>query len=219
MEPGGRANIRLGLTAAHVQSVQSTATTPTPTSQEDAISVPDYLALARVLVVPVVMALTRAGDRIDHNLGLAATVFALAALTDFLDGYLARRWQQESILGAFLDTTADKVLVTGSLFALVSIDRVSIWAAFIIIFREFAVMALRGVVAIGGGLVRPSTWGKIKAGAQFAAIFLAFLRLPSAWGPLYLDQWAMIIAVGVTVASFWGYFSAFWHVIRRPLVS
>jgi len=184
--------------------------------EEHRISVPDYLALARVLVVPAIMALTRAGDEIRHNLGWAASVFAVAAATDFVDGYLARRWKQESVLGAFLDTTADKVLVTGSLLALVSIDRVSIWAAFIIIFREFAVMALRGVVATTGGLVRPSTWGKIKASAQFGAIFLAFLRLPSRWGPLFLDQWAMLVAVIVTLASFWGYLSAFWHVVRKP---
>lgn len=162
------------------------------------------------------MALTRAGDAIDHNLGLAAAVFAVAAVTDFVDGYLARRWKQESILGAFLDTTADKVLVTGVLFALVSIDRVSIWAAFIIVLREFAVMALRGVVATRGGLIRPSTWGKIKAAAQFVAILSAFLRLPERWGFLYLDQWLMSVAVIVTVASSAGYFSAFWNVIRRP---
>lgn len=172
--------------------------------------------MARVLVVPLVMVLTRAGDAIDNNLIWAAAVFAIAAITDFVDGYLARRWKQESVLGAFLDTTADKVLVTGTLFALVSIDRVSIWAAFIIVLREFAVMALRGVVAIRGGLIRPSTWGKIKAGTQFVAIFLAFVRLPDRWGPFYLDQWAMLVAVVVTVASFWGYFTAFWHVIRRP---
>lgn len=187
-----------------------------PQAEEAPISVPDYLALARVLVVPVVMALTRADDAVAHNLAWAAAVFAVAALTDFLDGYLARRWQQESVLGAFLDTTADKVLVTGSLLALVSIDRVSIWAAFIIIFREFAVMALRGVVASSGGLIRPSTWGKIKAGSQFGAIFLAFLRLPDRWGPWYLDQWAMLVAVVITVASFWGYLTAFWHVVRKP---
>lgn len=168
-----------------------------------------------MLIVPAIMALTRAGDGIDHNLGIAATVFAVAATTDFVDGYLARRWKQESALGAFLDTTADKVLVTGSLLALVSIDRVSIWAAFVIIFREFAVMALRGVVAIGGGLVRPSTWGKIKAAAQFLAIFLAFLRLPERWGPFYLDQWVMWAAIIITVASFWGYVSSFWEIIRR----
>jgi CDP-diacylglycerol---glycerol-3-phosphate 3-phosphatidyltransferase len=186
------------------------------TPEEESISVPDLLALARVLVVPLIMALTRADDAIAHNLGWAAAVFAVAALTDFLDGYLARRWQQESVLGAFLDTTADKVLVTGVLLALVSIDRVSIWAAFIIIFREFAVMALRGVVASSGGLIRPSTWGKIKAGSQFFAIFLAFFRLPERWGPLYLDQWVMLAAVIITVASFWGYLTAFWHVVRKP---
>lgn len=180
------------------------------------ISVPDSLALARVLVVPLIMALTRAGEEIAHNLGWAAAVFSVAALTDFLDGYLARRWKQESVLGAFLDTTADKVLVTGSLLALVSIDRVSIWAAFVIIFREFAVMALRGVVATSGGLIRPSTWGKLKAGFQFGAIFLAFLRLPQRWGPWYLDQWAMLVAVIITVASFWNYMTAFWHVVRKP---
>lgn len=183
--------------------------------QEEQISLPDYLALARVLVVPAIMALTRT-EEIPHNLTWAALVFGLAAITDFLDGYLARRWKQESVLGAFLDTTADKVLVTGTLLALVSINRVSIWAALIIIFREFAVMALRGVVATSGGLVRPSTWGKIKAFAQFVAIFVAFFRLPSRWGPLFLDQWVMLIAVIVTLASFWGYLSAFWHVVRKP---
>lgn len=179
------------------------------------ISVPDYLALLRVLIVPVIMALTRADEAIPNNLAWAGIVFALAAATDFLDGYLARRWKQESVLGAFLDTTADKILVTGALLALVSIDRVSIWAAIIIIFREFAVMALRGVVATTGGMVRPSTWGKIKATAQFVAIFLAYYRLGQRWGPLYLDQWAMLAAVVVTVASFWGYLTAFWHVMRK----
>jgi CDP-diacylglycerol--glycerol-3-phosphate 3-phosphatidyltransferase len=184
-------------------------------STEVLISLPDSLAVARIVAVPVVMALTRAGE-IDHHLGLAAAVFAAAAVTDFMDGYLARRWKQETVLGAFLDTTADKVLVTGVLFALVSVDRVSIWAAFIIVLREFAVMALRGVVAIRGGLIRPSTWGKIKAAAQFLAIFLAFMRLPGRWGPLFLDQWAMAVAVIVTLASSWGYFSAFFNVVRRP---
>lgn len=179
-----------------------------------AITIPDWLALARVLLVPIIMSLTIGAD--EGALWLAGSLFALAAVTDFLDGYLARRWNTASTLGAFLDTTADKVLVTGALLALVSIDRVSIWAAFIIIFREFAVMALRGVVATSGGLIRPSTWGKIKAAFQFGAIFLAYLRLPERWGPWYLDQWAMLVAVGITVASFWNYLTAFWHVVRKP---
>jgi CDP-diacylglycerol--glycerol-3-phosphate 3-phosphatidyltransferase len=183
------------------------------------ISFPDWLAMARVLVVPVIMALTRLQDRFDYALGWAAALFTVAAITDFLDGYLARRWHVESVLGAFLDTTADKLLVTGTLLALTSIGRVSIWAALVIMMREFLVMGLRGLVAIGGGIVKPSTWGKIKATAQYGAIALAFMRLPDKWGPLYLDQWAMWIAVIVTTASAWGYFGAFSKVVaanRRP---
>lgn len=160
------------------------------------------------------MALTRS-DRIDHALGIAATLFAIAAFTDFLDGFVARRTTGGTTFGAFLDTTADKILVTGTLFALVSIGRVSIWPAVIIVFREFTVMALRGVVAERGGLVKPSTWGKLKAVAQFSAIFWAFLRFPGTIGPWYFDQWLMLIAVVATVGSAWGYMSAFWRTVHN----
>jgi CDP-diacylglycerol--glycerol-3-phosphate 3-phosphatidyltransferase len=170
--------------------------------------------LARLLVVPIVVALTVADGGTTRNLTIAAVLFGLAAITDFVDGYLARRWHTESLLGAFLDTTADKVLVIGSLLGLVAIDRVSVWAALIIIVREIAVMGLRGIVAATGGMVKPSTWGKIKATAQFVAIFLAFIRLDEPWGPQYLDECAMLIAVVATVASFWGYVVAFWEVVR-----
>lgn len=164
------------------------------------------------MVLPV-MAFVRA-DQFDNNFVIAAVLFALAAFSDFLDGWFARRTTGGTVLGSFLDTTADKILVTGTLLALVSVDRVSIWPAAIIIFREFAVMALRGVVAQKGGLIRPSTWGKIKAFTQFAAIFLAFVRFADRWGPWYLDQWAMLVAVLATVGSAWGYLAAFWDTVR-----
>jgi len=159
------------------------------------------------------MALARA-EALDNHLIYAAVVFGVAAFTDFLDGYLARKTTGGTTLGAFLDTTADKILVTGTLFALVSVDLVSIWPASIIIFREIAVMALRGVVAQSGGLIRPSTWGKIKTVAQFSAIFWAFLRFAEPWGPWFFDQWLMLIAVLATVGSAWGYMTAFWHTVR-----
>ncbi|MEX1004926.1 MAG: CDP-diacylglycerol--glycerol-3-phosphate 3-phosphatidyltransferase [Acidimicrobiia bacterium] len=179
-----------------------------------AITIPDLLAVARVILVPVVMVLVRSADRLEHAYGYAATLFVVAALTDFFDGYLARRWNLTTTLGAFLDTTADKLLVTGTLFALVSVDRVSIWAAVIIVMREFIVMALRGLVAISGSVMAPSMWGKVKATVQFTAIGLAFLRLPEPWGPLYLDQWAMWLAVGVTIASGWQYLAVFMDTVR-----
>jgi len=165
--------------------------------------------MSRVVAAPVIMALTRLDGRIDHALGWAAALFTVAAITDFFDGFLARRWKTESTFGAFLDTTADKLLVTGSLLALVSIDRVSIWAALIIFMREFVVMALRGLVALGGGLMKPSTWGKIKAVAQFLAIGFAFVRFGEPWGPLFFDQWLMLVAVVLTIGSAWQYFAGF----------
>lgn len=159
------------------------------------------------------MGLVRA-PQIENHLIYAAVLFGIAGFTDYLDGYLARRMSGGTTLGAFLDTTADKILVTGTLLALVSVDLVSIWPAAIIIFREFAVMALRGVVAQAGGLIRPSTWGKIKTVAQFSAIFWAFLRFAEPWGPWYFDQWLMLIAVLATIGSAWGYSVAFWHTVR-----
>jgi CDP-diacylglycerol--glycerol-3-phosphate 3-phosphatidyltransferase len=171
------------------------------------------LALSRILLVPVIMAFTRS-EQIDYSLAIAAWLFALAAFTDYLDGYFARKISGGTVLGAFLDTTADKILVTGTLLALVSIDRVSVWPAALIIFREFGVMALRGVVAAQGGLIRPSTWGKLKTATQFVALFLAYFRLAEPWGPWYLDQWAMLVAVIATVGSAWGYTTAFWHIVR-----
>ncbi len=157
---------------------------------------------------------TIAGGGTEANMRIAAVIFGLAALTDFVDGYLARRWHIETVLGAFLDTTADKVLVIGSLVGLVAVDRVWVWAALVIIFREIAVMGLRGIVAVTGAVVKPSQWGKIKAAAQFVAIFLALLRLPEPWGPFYLDEWVMLLAVIATIGSFWGYMTAFWSVVR-----
>ncbi len=171
------------------------------------------MAVVRVLLAPAIIALIRAHDRLEHAYGLAFTLFLVAAFTDFLDGYLARRFQSESVLGNFLDTTADKLLVTASLLALVSVSRVSVWAALAIMMREFVVMALRGLVAVSGGLIKPSMWGKIKTFAQFTAIALAIMRLPQPWGPLYLDQWVMWVAVILTIASGWQYLVGYWSTI------
>lgn len=178
------------------------------------LNLPDGLALFRIVMTVPIMSFARA-DEIEGHFVIAAVLFLITAVTDYFDGVLARRSTGGTVLGAFLDTTADKILVTGTLLALVSVDHVSIWPAAVIIFREFTVMALRGVVAQKGGLVKPSTWGKAKAFTQYTAIFLAFIRLPDKWGPWYLDQYVMAIAVVATVGSMWGYLTSFWEVIRH----
>src|SRR6476646_11204795 len=90
----------------------------------------------------------------------AAAVFFVAAATDWIDGRLARRWGVTTRLGAFLDTTADKLLVATALIALVSVDRASPWVAFIILGREFTILGLRAAVESGGRRFENSMLGK-----------------------------------------------------------
>jgi CDP-diacylglycerol--glycerol-3-phosphate 3-phosphatidyltransferase len=193
----------------------------------DVVSNPDARAAAflkgvtylRIVLTPIVMALILAGDRVDGAYAVAGALFAIAAVTDFVDGRLARRWKQTTTWGTFLDTTADKLLVSGALIALVAVDRASTWIAFIIIGRELLIMGLRGAVtAADGTVVRPSIWGKLKANVQFIAIFMAILRTSEPVGPLYPDQYAMIVAAAVTVGSAVEYVARFGGVLsrRRP---
>src|SRR5215213_11980079 len=141
----------------------------------------------------------------DTELGalawIAAVLFAVAALTDFFDGYLARRWKVTTTLGSFLDTTADKLLVTGVLMALVAVERASPWIATIIIGRELVIMGLRGVIAADGSVMAPSIWGKLKTNVQFFAILLAIVRPDIVVAGAYLDEWGMALAAVVTIGS------------------
>jgi CDP-diacylglycerol--glycerol-3-phosphate 3-phosphatidyltransferase len=171
------------------------------------------LTYIRIAFVPVVMALIAVGDEMRFAHGIAATLFVVAALTDFLDGKLARKWGAVTSLGAFLDTTADKLLVAGVLIALVAADRASIWVATIIIGRELMIMGLRALIAADGTVLKPSIWGKLKANVQFVAITLAIIRWPVDIGPLLLDEWAMLIAAGITVLSGIEYLNRFSHLL------
>jgi CDP-diacylglycerol--glycerol-3-phosphate 3-phosphatidyltransferase len=173
------------------------------------------ITFARVVLVPVIMWLLLEKPGVSHAYGIAATLFAIAAVTDFLDGFLARRWRATTTLGSFLDTTADKLLVSGVLIALVAVGRASAWIAIIIIGREILILGLRGIAAAEGTIMRPSIWGKAKANVQFLAIFMAILRAPDRFGSLYPDQWVMLVAAVVTVLSAAEYLTRFSGSISR----
>ena len=150
----------------------------------------------RVVLAPVIMALLLGG-----SYTAAAIVFVIAAATDWFDGRLARRWGVATPLGAFLDTTADKLLIATALIGLVSVERASPWVALVMIGREFAILGLRAAVASGGRRFETSMFGKWKATVQFAALTLAMLRFDVVIAGAYLDQWAMVIAAVVTAWS------------------
>jgi CDP-diacylglycerol--glycerol-3-phosphate 3-phosphatidyltransferase len=164
---------------------------------------------SRVVLAPVVMGLLLGGSDTA-----AAIVFTIAAATDWFDGRLARRWGVTTRLGAFLDTTADKLLVTTTLIALVSIQRVSPWIALIIVGREFTILGLRAAVASGGKHFETSMVGKWKATVQFVAITLAILRPDVVIAGVYLDQWAMVLAAAISVWSGIDYLARFSAALR-----
>jgi CDP-diacylglycerol--glycerol-3-phosphate 3-phosphatidyltransferase len=161
---------------------------------------------ARIVLAPIVMGLVLAGA--DYEVP-AALLFAFAAATDWWDGRLARRWNLTTTLGSFLDTTADKLLVTGVLIALIGADRVSPWIVAIIVGRELVILGLRGVVAVDGAVMQPSIWGKLKTTIQFVAILLAVLRPGEPIAGQYLDEWVMLVAAFITVMSAVDYLQRF----------
>jgi CDP-diacylglycerol--glycerol-3-phosphate 3-phosphatidyltransferase len=171
----------------------------------------------RIVLVPVIMGLIVVDDGDLEVLAiLAAVLLAFAAATDFIDGYLARRWKVTTTLGSFLDTTADKLLVTGVLVALVAVERASPWIVTIIVGRELTIMGLRGVIAADGAVMAPSIWGKLKTNVQFFAILLAIVRPDVLIAGTYADEWLMVAAALITVWSAIDYIASFTAALRAP---
>lgn len=164
------------------------------------LNLPNLLTVLRIMLVPVlVVALlgnTPAGDV------LAAIVFALASLTDFIDGYLARARGSITTFGKLMDPLADKLLVVAALISLVSLHRLAAWVAMVIIARELAVTVLRMGATQAGVVMAASTLGKLKTCLQIAAI-LAIIAVPGK--PVWVAT-LLYVAVAVTVLSGLDYF-------------
>jgi CDP-diacylglycerol--glycerol-3-phosphate 3-phosphatidyltransferase len=173
------------------------------------LNLPNVLTVVRILLVPVlVVALlekTGGGDL------LAAIVFAVASLTDYVDGYLARSRNWVTTFGKLMDPIADKLLIVAALVALVSLNRLEAWVAMVIIAREFAVTVLR--VAMGaqsGVVISASQFGKLKTAFQVVMVMalIAFHPRPTAVTAL------VYVTVAVTVLSGADYFFG----LRRRLI-
>jgi CDP-diacylglycerol--glycerol-3-phosphate 3-phosphatidyltransferase len=132
------------------------------------LNVPNVLTVLRILLVPVlVVALT---SEIKNGDTIAAIVFALASITDGLDGYIARSRKSVSTFGKVMDPIADKMLITAALIAHVSLERLAAWVAMVIVAREFAVSSLRVAAAAEGAIIPASILGKIKTVIQVIAV-------------------------------------------------
>ena len=168
------------------------------------LNLPNTLTVLRILLVPVlVVALT---SEVPGGSAIAAGVFAAAAITDGLDGYIARTRQSVTTFGKVMDPVADKLLIAAALISLVSLHRLAAWVAMVIIAREFAVSGLRIAAGQQGVVIPASMLGKLKTIVQVAAV----LALIAADDPK--DAWVQVpvyAMVVLTVASGADYFLNF----------
>lgn len=170
------------------------------------MNIANSLTILRIFLIPLFVLLIR----IPYGDYLAALVFIAAALTDSLDGYLARKLHQVTKLGIILDPLADKLLITAALISLVELGAMPGWIAIVILGREFAVSGLRAVKAEEGIIIPASKMGKTKTVVQVIAVLLLILQ--SSYQhiiSLPLGEWAMYIAVIITVVSGIEYFYRF----------
>jgi len=178
---------------------------------QDSINLPNFLTMVRICLIPVFVLVFLAPT--PDRSWAAAVIFTVAAVTDLLDGYIARRTGQVTKLGKLLDPIADKLLVLSALILLVNIDRVSALAALLIIARELAVTGVRAIAAGERLIIAAETTGKYKMALQVVAIVLLILEGTglAEFGNLHLAGTATLyvslvlgyISGGQYVWSFW----------------
>ena len=191
--------------AIQEQRLPSTASASTPLSSRLLLHVPNAITISRILLIPVFVVFFQAPTP-GRSLA-AAAVFGLAALTDAVDGYLARRWGHVTNLGKLLDPFADKLLVLTALFLLVDFDQVDAWLAIILAGREFFITALRFAAAREGLTLAAETTGKYKMVMQVIAILLLIVNdgVPPAlnfqlWGTIIL--WLSMVLSLISAAQY-----------------
>jgi len=172
------------------------------------VNLPNFLTLMRIFLIPVFAIFLLI--RIPYGDYIAASIFIIAALTDSLDGYLARKWKQVTKLGIILDPIADKLLITAALIILVELNQIPGWIAIVIIGREFAVSGLRSFKAQEGIIIPASKLGKIKTISQIIAVVLIILKdVYLSFVSLPIGEWAMYAAVIITILSGLQYFNTY----------
>ncbi len=187
------------------------------------MNIPNSLTIARIFFVPLLVAvlvnerilLHVDGATITNNL-IALMIFWVAAATDLLDGYLARRWQQVTTIGTLLDPIADKLLVSAALIALVQEKVVPAWLVVLLVGREFAVSGLRSIAASEGFTIAANELGKTKTVSQVVAISLLTVSIHH---PEFMPA-ANISLYVVVLFSMWSaitYFRKFWRMLDTSI--
>lgn len=160
------------------------------------MNLPNLITLARIFLVPIFLFAFL--TRLDVGAHIAAGVFIIAAITDGVDGYLARKNKEITKLGQFLDPLADKLLVSAALIAMVELGEVTTWVALVIIGREMAVTGLRAIAAAEGTVIAAGPWGKLKTVVQIIFVVTAILQ-----GSLQEGLWLRTLADWLFTPTLW----------------
>ncbi len=190
--------------------------------RRDIWNLPNVLTMGRIAVIPLVCWLVTTGRPVDCV--FAAVLFGVAAITDWLDGYIARKRGLESLTGKFLDPLADKLLVMAVLITLIPLERIPVWFVIVMLAREISITALRALAA-GEGIIIGSAWGgKWKAGFQFVGLTCLLLHYEYTlhFGPFDLRArlsqvglLLMLVSLYYSLLSGWRYFQGFLEGIDR----
>ncbi|MGA7409275.1 MAG: CDP-diacylglycerol--glycerol-3-phosphate 3-phosphatidyltransferase [Bryobacteraceae bacterium] len=184
------------------------------------MNLPNLLTLFRIFLVPLlVAALLQQHLRVEFNGRtliandfFALMVFLAAALTDLLDGYLARRWKQVTTVGTLLDPIADKLLISAAMISLVQVRMLPGWLVILVISREFAVSGLRSIAAAEGYTIKASELGKTKMVMQVTGV--AMVMMTTRWPQM--EPYAMAAVWGALLFGLWSagdYFRKFWKLV------
>jgi CDP-diacylglycerol--glycerol-3-phosphate 3-phosphatidyltransferase len=178
------------------------------------LNLPNSLAFFRILLAPLMFFMLVNAPGIFTQIHIswinyfAALIFVIASVTDFFDGYIARRWDQKTKLGAILDPLADKMLILAAFLGLMMLGRASAWAVYLILIREFFITGFRVVMASDGVEVAASMAGKVKTVSQMFAVGFLLMSWPG--GKLLL--W---IAVALTLYSGFEYIFAYVKAMKK----
>ena len=185
--------------------------------RQDALNLPNILTMGRVAIIPLVLWLLDRGTPSDCT--WAAIVYAGAAITDLLDGYLARKMNVVSVLGKFLDPLADKLLVMASLVWMVPMGRIPEWAVVLLLAREISVTGLRSIASSEGVVIAAGGGGKSKTALQMIGILCLILGYPYhlTLGPLdlgmvdlvHVGRWLVYISLIFSITSALSYIGLF----------
>ena len=163
------------------------------------MNTPNKLTIARMIIVPFLVIFLLTGWGGEANRYISLTLFVVASVTDWFDGYLARKNNLDTNFGKFMDPLADKLLVCSAMICMIDLKRLSAWFVIIIIAREFIISGFRLIAAENGIVIAANYWGKFKTASQMIMIILLILHFDGIF--VILEQIFIWLSLALTIIS------------------